>query len=93
MRPLTHAVPGALMHLLREMPLSDGKVGFAWNAVVGPAVARATRVKLESGVLIVEAASALWAREIKRSTPIILKRLCELLGPDAVATITVRKAP
>ena len=37
MRPLTHAVPGALMQLLRETPLSDGKVGFAWNAVVGPA--------------------------------------------------------
>ena len=45
MRPLTHALPGALAQLLRDTPLSDGKVGFAWRAAVGPAVERATKVE------------------------------------------------
>jgi predicted nucleic acid-binding Zn ribbon protein len=90
MRPLTHALPGALRLLLHDMPLSDGKVEFAWSAAVGPALARATAVKLEGGVLIVETTSAQWAHEIKRSTPLILKRLQSLLGDDAVASITIR---
>ena len=63
MRPLAHALPGALLQLLRPAPLSDGKVAFAWNAAVGPAVARATAVKLCDGVLIVETSSAQWARD------------------------------
>jgi predicted nucleic acid-binding Zn ribbon protein len=90
MRPLTHAVPGALMYLLRETPLSDGKVAFAWNAAVGPAVARATRVKLEAGVLIVETTSPQWSREVKRSSSVILNRLQTMLGKDTVTGMTVR---
>ena len=90
MRPLAHAVPGALMELLRAAPLSDGKVTFAWNAAVGPALERATTVKLERGVLIVDAASAQWSREIQRSSGVILARLQSLLGMDAVSSIVVR---
>jgi len=90
MRPLTHALPGALRYLLHDLPLSEGKVGFAWGAAVGPAVARATTVKLENGVLIVETTSAQWTREVKRASPVILKRLQSLLGEDAVTSITVR---
>jgi len=90
MRPLTHALPGALRYLLHDLPLSEGKVGFAWGAAVGPAVARATTVKLEHGVLIVETTSAQWTREVKRASPVILKRLQSLLGEDAVTSITVR---
>ncbi|OLC42037.1 MAG: hypothetical protein AUH43_23475 [Acidobacteria bacterium 13_1_40CM_65_14] len=70
--------------------MSEGKVGFAWGAAVGPAVARATTVKLENGVLIVETTSAQWTREVKRASPVILKRLQSLLGEDAVTSITVR---
>ena len=90
MRPLTHALPGALMYLLRDTPLSDGKVGFAWDAAVGPALARATSVKLEGGVLLVEATSAQWALEVKRSTPVILERLQALLGAGAVSAVSIR---
>jgi len=92
MRPLTHALPGALVQLLRETPLSDGKVGFAWRAAVGPALDRATRVKLERRILIVETTSLQWSREVTRSSPLILKRLQTLLGADAVDRIEVRRA-
>ena len=75
-------MPGALRLLLQQMPLSSGKVEFAWTAAVGPAVARATAVKLESGVLIVETTSAQWTAEIRRSSPMIVERLRSLLDEE-----------
>ena len=80
------------MQLLRDVQLSDGKVGFAWNAAVGPALARATRVKLEGRVLLVETSSAQWSREVMRSSSMILKRLALLIGPDVATSIEVRRA-
>ena len=90
MKRLTHAVPGALIELLRGAPLSDGKVTFAWNAAVGPALERVTTVKLERTVLIVDAASAQWSRELERLKDLILARLQALLGKDAVSSIIIR---
>ena len=54
MKALAQAMPGALLHLLQTMPLSDGKVTFAWKAAVGPALERATEVKLVDRTLLVE---------------------------------------
>ncbi|HUK33692.1 MAG TPA: DUF721 domain-containing protein [Vicinamibacterales bacterium] len=91
MRPLTSALPGAVAELLRGTPLSHGKVTFAWRAAVGPALERETRVRLENGTLIVDAGTAQWAREVRRSSSIILARLQKFLGADAVSTIVVRE--
>ena len=92
MHPLTHALPGALIELLRGSPTSDGKVTFAWKASVGPAIERVTNVKLERRVLLVETASAQWSKEVMRSSPVILRRLQSLLGADTVERIEVRRA-
>lgn len=81
------------MELLRTAPLSDGKVGFAWRAAVGPALQRVTAVKLDHGVLIVETTSAQWALEIQRSSGVILARLRTLLGDGIVARIETRTNP
>jgi len=89
-RPLTSALPGALTELLRGAPLSPGKVSFAWRAAVGPAVERETSVRLEGATLIVDAASAQWAHEVRRSSSIILARLQKFLGAEAVSAISVR---
>jgi hypothetical protein len=83
-------MPAALMELLSKAPLSDGKVTFAWKAAVGPAVERATAVKLDAGVLFVDATGAEWAREVKRSSGVILTRLKTLLGDETVQKIEVR---
>ena len=91
MRSLAHLVPAALMELLRTAPLSNGKVGFAWRTVVGPGVGRASEVRLEGGVLIVQTTSHQWTREIRRSSAMILGRMQEYLGKDAVTSITVRE--
>jgi hypothetical protein len=91
MRPLTQALPGALAALLRDVPTSNGKVDFAWKAAVGTAVERVTAVRLENRVIIVEVRDQNWAREIARSTPVILARLQTLLGRDSVTEIQIRK--
>jgi len=92
MRPLQHAVPGAIVEILRAAPMSDGKVTFAWDAAVGPALGRVTSVKLVGRVLLVDTAGTLWSREIGRSSSIILRRLQTLLGPSVVDRIEVRRA-
>lgn len=91
MEPIRHSVPRVLADLLRDAPLSPGKVDFAWKTTVGAAVARATQVRLEDGVLLVEASSKQWAREVMRSSPVILRRLQFLLGDTAVTRISLRK--
>lgn len=90
MHSISQIVPAALMELLRTAPLSDGKVTFAWKAAVGPALERATAVKLEAGTLIVETTGPQWTREVKRSSGVIMIRLKTLLGDSAIQRIEVR---
>jgi hypothetical protein len=90
MQPISRAVPGALAELLRSAPLSPGKVQFAWKTAVGPALHRVTAVRLEDGRLVVDAASAEWARAVSRTSHIILPRLQSLLGRNVVRQIDVR---
>jgi hypothetical protein len=90
MRPLAQALPGALAELLRDVPLSDGKVNFAWRAAVGPNVERVTAVQLSGSVLLVDPLDQHWAREITRSSSLILARLQTLLGSDAITRIEIR---
>lgn len=91
MRPLTSALPGAIAELLRDAPLSSGKVSFAWRAAVGKAFERETDVRLEGKTLIVEAVDRLWVREVRRSSSMILPRLQKLLGAETVTAISVRE--
>lgn len=90
MHPIAQAMPRALAELLRQTPLSRGKVEFAWKAAVGPAMARGTAVRLESHVLLVEAGTRAWAREVGRASPLILRRMQALVGPDVIREITIR---
>lgn len=91
MNPLSHAVPGALAALLRDAPLTPGKVDFAWKTAVGPAIGRATAIRLEDGILLVDVTSAQWAREVLRSQRVILARLQTLLGKEAVRELLLRE--
>ena len=81
---------GALAVLLRDQPLSPGKVSLAWSVAVGHAVARAATVALGAeGTLTVTVDSPHWAREIRRSRPLIAARLNELLGTGVVTRIEI----
>ena len=90
-RPISHAIPGALVELLRDTPVSTGKIELAWSAAVGAAIHRATSIRLEGTVLLVDIASEQWAREITRSASTILPRLQTLLGKDTVTAIEIRR--
>ena len=90
MKHVQTVVPRAVAELLREAPLSPGKVRFAWSTAVGPSVQRATNIRLEGDVLFVDATSAQWAREVMRSSPLILRRLQTFLGESTVTALHVR---
>lgn len=92
MKSITEAVPGAIAALLREAPLSPGKVEFAWRTAVGPALQRVSAVRLEDGTLLVDAQTRHWARELSRSVHVILPRMQMLLGKDVVAGMRIRVA-
>jgi predicted nucleic acid-binding Zn ribbon protein len=88
--PIAQAIPNAITTLLRTTPMSPGKMQFAWKVAVGPAMDRGTFVRLEGGNLFVEAKTSAWAKEVSRSSRIILNRLQTLLGPEVVTELTVR---
>ena len=92
MKPINQAIPRAVAELLRDAPLSHGKVDFAWKTAVGPALGRSTSVRLEGTQLLVDAISGQWARELKRSSATILARLSKLLGSGVVTEIIIRGA-
>jgi predicted nucleic acid-binding Zn ribbon protein len=92
--PLSAVMPSAVRQLLRHGPMSAGKLGLAWRLAVGLAIDRATEVRMrEDGTLDVVAADARWRRELKRSHDVVLTRLRDLLGPDAVTRIRVLGRP
>jgi predicted nucleic acid-binding Zn ribbon protein len=85
-------IPSVLAEVIRKAPLCPEKVEFAWRSAVGAAVARVTTVHLDSaGVLHIRASDAHWAREVKRSSRLILARLATLLGPDIAKKIQIRE--
>ena len=76
--------------MLRDQPLSSGKVSLAWSAAVGRTIDRVTGVSLApDGTLTVHAADRTWAREIGRSAALITARLNRLLGDGIVRRIDV----
>jgi predicted nucleic acid-binding Zn ribbon protein len=88
MVPAHTAIPRVLAEVLRNAPLCPEKVEFAWRAAVGPAVARVTKISLNSeGVLQVTSSEAHWTTEVRRSSKLILARLETLLGAGTVKKI------
>lgn len=78
-------IPAVLAEVIRKAPLCPEKIEFAWRAAVGAGMDRVTTVRLDdAGVLHVKAADAHWAREVKRSARLIIKRLETLLGAGVV---------
>jgi predicted nucleic acid-binding Zn ribbon protein len=83
-------IPAALAQAIRKAPLCPEKVEFAWRTAVGAAMDRVTHVRLDaSGVLHVTTPDANWAREVKRSSRIIVSRMSALLGDDVIRKIAV----
>lgn len=81
-------MPGVVAEVVRKAPLTDAKVAFAWRLAVGPAVGKATSVRLASdGTLYVTADSSAWTDSLRSSVGMIRSRLAHYLGEDTVKRI------
>ena len=87
MQSIQNMTTGVLAEMIRRQPASKEKTRFAWQMAVGPAIARVTTVDLADGVLTVQCGDRRWMPEIARGRPLIMSRLQQLLGPDAVRRI------
>ena len=93
MESVQSLMSSAVARLVRPAPLTPEKLAFAWRAAVGPAVSRATRVRLTGllGVLEVTVDDDRFGDELGRSVPLILGRLQDLLGTDAVCRVDLHR--
>ena len=81
-------LPGVVAEVVRKAPLTDAKVAFAWRLAVGPALDKATRVRLaDDGTLYVTAESKAWLDSIRASVGMIRSRLAHYLGEDVIKRI------
>ena len=81
-------MPAVLADVIRKAPLTDEKVAFAWRLAVGPAVDKATTVRLApNGTLYVKAEAPAWNDAIGKSLGMIRSRLAHYLGDTAVKQI------
>ncbi len=90
-QPIGHVLPGALAQIVRNAPLSAGKVDFAWRSAVGTQMARVSAVRLEDGVLLVDAQTAQWGSAIMRASGLILSRIQSMLGAETVRELRIRR--
>jgi hypothetical protein len=81
-------MPAVLADVIRKAPLTDEKVQFAWRLAVGPALDKATTVRLATnGTLYVKAEAPAWNDAIGKSLGIIRARLAHFLGETTVKSI------
>ena len=90
MESLDRTAATALRQALQHQPLTRAKVEFAWRIAAGPALARATSITWsDDGRLEVRARTEAWRLEVVRARPVIVQRISQLIGPDAVRTCVV----
>ena len=90
MRAIQTFAGSVLAEIVRRQPPSAGRTKFAWQLAVGPALARVTSVELEGTTLRVRSADRRWLKEIDRARTVVLPKLQQLLGVDAVTKIDIR---
>jgi predicted nucleic acid-binding Zn ribbon protein len=89
MLPIQSLTTGVLAEMIKRQPASKEKTRFVWQLAVGPAIARVTTVDVVDGVLTVRCSDQRWTSEIARARPLIMSRLQQMLGADAVRRIVL----
>lgn len=90
MRAIQTFAGGVLAEIVRRQPPSRARTTFAWQLAVGPSLARVTSVEMEGTTLRVRSADWRWLKEIDRAKPVILPKLQQLLGHEAVKKISTQ---
>lgn len=82
-------MPAVVAEVVRKAPLTDEKVAFAWRLAVGPALGKATSVRLGvDGTLYVVADAPAWRDSIRASIGMIRSRLAHYLGDNTIKRIS-----
>ena len=82
-------MPAVVAEVVRKAPLTDEKVAFAWRLAVGPALGKATSVRLGAdGTLYVVADAPAWRDSIRASIGMIRSRLAHYLGDNTIKRIS-----
>lgn len=88
-RPLSAALEGLTTTLSPASTLA--RVQVAWKSAAGAAIAAAANPTAErDGVLTVTCSAAVWAQELELIAPMLLERLNESLGGDALHKLRCR---
>jgi len=73
-----------------EKPKAEATVFGAWERVVGPDIAKHSRpVKLDAGVLTVEAESTAWATQLRLLAGTLLKNIASEVGHNVVTRLQI----
>lgn len=73
-----------------EKPKAEATVFGAWEKVVGPDIAKHSRpVKLDAGVLTVEAESTAWATQLRLLAATLLKSIAAEVGNNVVTRLNI----
>jgi predicted nucleic acid-binding Zn ribbon protein len=73
-----------------QKPAAEAKVFGAWEKVVGADVAKHSRpLKLDAGVLTVEAESTAWATQLRLLAGNLLKRIAAEVGHNVVTKLNI----
>ncbi|WP_373871114.1 DUF721 domain-containing protein [Actinoplanes philippinensis] len=73
-----------------EKPKAEATVFGAWEKVVGPDIAAHSRpVRLEGGVLTVEAESTAWATQLRMLTATLLRKIAGEVGHNVVNRLNI----
>jgi predicted nucleic acid-binding Zn ribbon protein len=73
-----------------QKPAAEAKVFGAWEKVVGSDIAEHSRpVKLDAGVLTVEAESTAWATQLRMLAGNLLKRIAAEVGHNVVTKLNI----
>ncbi|MCU7729808.1 DciA family protein [Actinoplanes sp. KI2] len=73
-----------------EKPKAEATVFGAWERVVGPDIAKHSRpVKLDAGVLTVEAESTAWATQLRMLAATLLRNIASEVGHNVVTKLNI----
>ena len=89
MKSIQQFSAGVLAEIIRRQPRSPARTAFVWQLAVGPALARVTTVTLDGTVLMVRCPDQRWTKEIVRAKAVVLSRMQQFLGPEAVTALRV----
>lgn len=73
-----------------ERPKAEATVFGAWEKVVGPDIAQHSRpIKLDAGVLTVEAESTAWATQLRMLAATLLRNIAKEVGHNVVTKLNI----